>query len=503
MKKILMILVVMLALICLPACNNNSVANAGEEFKLLTLDDLKANSSEENPIVVSFWHSFGHNISKNLDPLIEEFEELYAAQGIYIDIQATSTGGGYDGLRSRVNLGTKSNSIPTMLLGYPDHFANYIDNNILLPLDEFVYAEDANIKIDNVEDFIASYWNECKMTVNGKESVVAIPFNKSTEVTYYNASACDPILHELGYITYDEATKTYGKWLQPTWEQVWAVSEILKTRANSAEGLSWTLDNVAYKSTKCVYPTFIDSAANFFITSTRQWGGEYTRATGDVVFYNDQAIAAQEYFVEKASTEKIWNLPNKLNQSYGSNVLVNNEAFISIGSTAGVNNNDSTKYELKVTAYPQKSYDNNSVQAVIQQGTNAGILSKNSNNITRLAAWLLINYLTSTEVTERFSINTGYLPVRESAKASDTYKAFMADENNPFTGNVAKTVNAAFAQQSYMFTDPAFSGSSAVRDKIDTMVIAIYCNDRAITTAMESSYNDLKRLGINTIKLAQ
>ena len=90
-----------------------------------------------------------------------------------------------------------------------------------------------------------------------------------------------------------------------------------------------------------------------------------------------------------------------------------------------------------------------------------------------------------------------------SAKASDTYKAFMADENNPFTGNVAKTVNAAFAQQSYMFTDPAFSGSSAVRDKIDTMVIAIYCNDRAITTAMESSYNDLKRLGINTIKLAK
>ena len=341
------------------------------------------------------------------------------------------------------------------------------------------------------------------MTVNGKESIVAIPFNKSTEVTYYNASACDPILHELGYITYDEATKTYGKWEQPTWEQVWAVSEILKTRANSAEGLTWTLDNVAYKSTKCVYPTFVDSAANFFITSTRQWGGEYTRGTGEVVFYNDQAIAAQEYFVEKASTQKIWNLPNKLNQSYGSNVLVNNEAFISIGSTAGVNNNDSTKYELKVTAYPQKSYDENSVQAVIQQGTNAGILSKNSNNLTRLAAWLLINYLTSTNVTERFSINTGYLPVRESAKASASYKAFMSDENNPFTGNVAKTVNAAFAQQSYMYTDPAFSGSSAVRDKIDTMIIAIYCNDKSVRAAIETAYTELQSLGIKTVKLSQ
>ena len=214
-------------------------------------------------------------------------------------------------------------------------------------------------------------------------------------------------------------------------------------------------------------------------------------------------IYVREYFLEKASTEKIWNLPNKLNQSYGSNVLVNNEAFISIGSTAGVNNNDSTKYELKVTAYPQKSYDENSVQAVIQQGTNAGILSKNSNNLTRLAAWLLINYLTSTEVTEKFSINTGYLPVRESAKASDTYKAFMADENNPFTGNVAKTVNAAFAQQSYMYTDPAFSGSSAVRDKIDTMIIAIYCNDKSVKAAIETAYTELQRLGIKTVKLSK
>ena len=503
MKKILMILVIMLALICLPACGKNSVANAGEDFKLLSLEDLKENSSEEAPIVVSFWHSFGHNISKNLDPLIEEFEELYAAQGIYIDIQATSTGGGYDGLRSRVNLGTKSNSIPTMLLGYPDHFANYIDNDILLPLDEFVNADDENIKIDNVEDFVASYWNECKMTVDGKESIVAIPFNKSTEVTYYNASACDPILAELGYITYDEATKTYGKWENPTWEQVWAVSEILKTKANSAEGLSWNYQNVAYKSVKCVYPTFVDSAANFFITSTRQWGGEYTRANGEVVFFNDEAIASQEYFLERASVKKIWNLPNKLNQSYGSNVLVNNEAFISIGSTAGVNNNDSTKYELKVTAYPQVSYDANSVQAVIQQGTNAGILSKNSNNLTRLAAWLLINYLTTADVTTRFSINTGYLPVRESAKTSSTYTSFLADENNPFTGNVAKTVNAAFAQQSYMYTDPAFSGSSAVRDKIDTMIIAIYCNDKSVTAAIETAYTELERLGIKTVKLAK
>ncbi len=498
MKKMFVFLLLIIGCFALTACSKDEVENAGEAFKLLSLNDLKENSSKEDPIIVSFWHSFGHNISDKLNPLIEDFEKAYAEKGIYIDVQATSTGGGYDGLRSRVNLGTKSNSIPTMLLGYPDHFADYINSDILLPLDEFVNASDEEIKIDDTSDFIESYWNEVVMTVKGEQKIVAIPFNKSTEVMYYNASACDPILAELGYITYDAASETYSKWQNPTWEQVWAVSEILKQRATSSSGLTWTYEGNQYKSTKCTYPTYIDSAANFFITATRQWGGEYTKATGEVVFNNEKAIAAQTYFTDKANNAKVWNLPNKVNQSYGSYAMVNNEAFISIGSTAGVNNNDSSKYELKVTAYPQKGYGENDIQAVIQQGTNVGILSKNSNNITRLAAWLLINYLTAKEQTIEFSRNTGYLPVRKSAKESAEFQEFLAKEDDLFKGNVAKTINAAFAEQSFMYTDPAFSGSSIVRDKIDTMVVSIYCNNKKIEDAIKTAYDELKRLGIKT-----
>ena len=188
-----------------------------------------------------------------------------------------------------------------------------------------------------------------------------------------------------------------------------------------------------------------------------------------------------------------------MNQSYGSYLLNNNQAFISIGSTAGVNNNDSTKYELKVTAYPQRSYTEGT-QAVIQQGTNAAILSANSNNKTRLAAWLLIRFLTNTENTAEFSKQTGYLPVRRSAEQSASYQAFLNDTDNLFTGNVAKTVQAANAQQTYMFTDPAFSGSSIVRDKVGTMVLAIYCNNKDIQASFDTAYGDLERLKIKTVK---
>lgn len=485
----------------LTSCGD-SVENAGEAFKLLSIDDLKAKSSEASPIKVEFWHSFGHNISNQLTPLIEEFEEEMAAKNIYIDVVTKQIGGGYDGLRSRVNQGTKSNSIPTMILGYPDHFADYIGSGILLPLDDFVNSSDKeNIGFTQEEienDFVTTYWNENQLIgKDGKTITAGIPFNKSTEVMYYNASAVDPILEKNGWLK-------DGQWVNPTWEQLWTVSAELREKSLD-KTLSWKYNgatyNVSIKTPNQFYPVYIDSKANFFITTARQWAADLTAASqvytkldstgkGVVCFDNETTKAAQNYFIEKANAG-LWNVPDKVNQSYGSNLMVNNEAFISIGSTAGVNNNDSSKYEMKVTTIPQKSYDNG-VQAVIQQGTNATILTKNSNNYTRLAAWLLIRHLTSTNVTARFSMNTGYLPVRNSARQTTDFKDFIADTNSIFGGATAQAVVAADAQANYFYTDPAFSGSSIVRDVVDTMVQTIYCQGKEVGAAMESAYSKLR-----------
>lgn len=502
----------------LTSCGGTTVENAGEAFELLTLDDLKANSSESDPIVVDFWHSFGHNISDELTPLVDAFEEEMAEQGIHIRVDVTSVGGGYDGLRSRVNLGTKTNNVPTMLLGYPDHFADYIDSGILLDLTPFVESTAEGIGMSGdanadylVEDFVDSYWNEVEMEdKDGNDIIAGIPFNKSTEIMYYNASAVDPILEEHGWL--DEET---GYWLNPTWEQLATVSEelIAKVRAGT---MSWVYNGATYNATKTNYPTYIDSGSNWFITMLKQYcetqeeaNDVYTNAKGEVVFSNQTTIDALTYFYDYTTQGRtgsssndvygVWNLPNAVNQSYGSYMMNNLDAFISVGSTAGVNNNNSDKYELKCTTYPQVSYDGSNVNAVIQQGTNAAILSSNSNNLTRLAAWLLIRYLTNTENTTEFSMSTGYLAVRESAVNSSTYQNFLANEDNPFTGTVAKAINATNRERQYFTTDPAFSGSSMVRDNVDTMMVSIMCQGADFTSAISKCYSDLEDFGITCI----
>lgn len=200
----------------------------------------------------------------------------------------------------------------------------------------------------------------------------------------------------------------------------------------------------------------------------------------------------------------------------GSKVMKNLEAFISIGSTAGVKNNTDARYELKVTKIPQRSYDENeAIQAAIQQGTNCTILSKNSNNLTRLAAWLLIRYMTSTESTTFFSKSTGYLPVRQSAIDTDEYQRFLGLANKKLEDitdpnekveyasfvNVSRAINAANSEKEYFYVDKAFKGSSVIRGKLDNLIQTIYVTGKSIDFAYESIYNSLRKQGITCEKV--
>ena len=413
-----------------------------------------------------------------------------------------------------------------MCLGYPDHFADYINADILLPLDEFVNSTEEGVGMTDeydVDDFVDSYWTENLMDTKDEDSeaeIVGIPFNKSTEVMYYNASVIDPILEREGWLDENDV------WNNPTWEQLWTVASELK-QAIADNDCSWTYKGATYradyKQTK--YPVYIDSEANFFITTSRQWcdneteaSSVYTTSTsvseGKVTFDNSITREAQAYFIEKSgintetTLDDLWNVPAAVSRSYGSALTALHQAFVSIGSTAGVNNNNSQKFEMKITRIPQRSYENG-VQAVIQQGTNTAILTKNSNNLTRLAAWLLIRYITSQDATIEFSKKTGYLPVRESALASKEYTDFLAladkdadqtDLNYVKYAPVAKAVVAANSQKSYYYTDPAFKGSSMIRDSLSGLVKSIYVTKQGIDHAYSATYNALTKKGITCIK---
>jgi multiple sugar transport system substrate-binding protein len=205
--------------------------------------------------------------------------------------------------------------------------------------------------------------------------------------------------------------------------------------------------------------------------------------------------------------ENILALPIEWDENFGSAPFVEGKVCMSQGSTAGVrynlpdpDNNDShLDFEVGVAPVIQKEGGNLSA---IQQGPNVAIMSDTSDDV-RLAAWLIIEHLTNAENSAFFSMNTGYVPVRQSAFDTPDFTEFMAlaDEDpadltpterdqRPFA--LAATV--AQAQQDIYNFEPAFLGdftSSKARSESALLLEGIYADTRTVNEAIERMLNQL------------
>ena len=488
MKKIISVLFLSLTVLSLTGCNNHETTS---DNVVLTIDDLRKASSIDNPIEISLWHTMNNLNQRELSSIIDNFENIMRGQDVYIHINDSYIGDEED-INYSLKIGLAPNNVPTILLDCSNNlfdYINYSDSEILLPLDPYINADDEDIAL-NKSDFIDTYWSDVTLkNYNGDDIVAGIPFTRSTQVMYYNASVVDPILKELNY---GEEVDGEWVWSNPTWDQVATVSQYIIDKINNG-GISWKYGFNDYSVTEDVIPTMINSD-NFFMTTAKQWCSSeedasvvYNNEKGQVTFRNETALEAQEYFLEKA-IKGLWRIDRDI-------YFYRNSSFIYIDSTNNTTNYG-TNYELKCTIYPQKSYDDNSVKLAICAGTNAAILTPNSDNIERLAAWLLIKYMTNTENNVELSTKKFTLPTLNSSLESKEYKNFLT---NPFNKKEAQSLIASNKQIEFMYNEPVFLHSILVSDVVDEMVERIYDGYNTIVDAMNAAYKILEEEGVETI----
>ncbi|MDF2698655.1 MAG: hypothetical protein K0Q49_211 [Haloplasmataceae bacterium] len=409
--------------------------------------------STVDPIEVTFWHAFGDDKETLLQGYADEFKLLYPNITITLASQ-----GGYEDLRSKVTSAIVAGTEPTMLIGYPDHVASYLSANAVEPLDQYVTHSQYGIEI---ADFVESYIKENK-SFDDDGTLYGLPFNKSTEILIYNK-------------TYFTANNLL---VPETWDDVKTVSQEIKAKETDSK----------------VYGFSYDSAANMFITMTKQWGGQYTGldefGEGELLFDNVKTREMLTYFKQLAD-QNLSTLPQTWEQDYASEPFKIKQVYMTVGSTAGVTYNIPTdnSFEIGVAPIPQKDVNNKSV---IQQGTNISIM-KSSDAQEKLAAWLFTKYLTSVEVTTNWAINTGYLPVRESAFSSTEYQAFLNyTGTNPKSKAISLAANAAYQQKDYMFVDQPFIGSSKVRVEVEQLINSVLVGNVNIDEAIQKAIDEIE-----------
>ena len=393
---------------------------------LMTGCGSKNNASSEEivteitePVEISFWHAMSGDLEKTLENLTNKFME--ANPNITVTLQNQST---YNDLQQKMTATLASpKDLPTLTQAYPHWMINAMQDELLVDLKP--YIENETIGSENYNDMLEGF--KTASEIDGK--IYGMPFNKSTEVIWYNKTLFD----ELGL----EVPTTFEEFAQ-----------VAKTITEK----------------KGIVGAGFDALNNFYTTYLKNKGVDFNSET-DVT--SAESVEAANYYLDGIK-EGYFRIAGT--DMYLSGPFAAEQLGMYVGSNAGesfVKQGVDGKFEIGVAPYPAES--------VMQQGTDLYMFS-NATAEQRTAAFEFLKFLTSTENQITWGVETGYIPATHAAISSDEYKNSgslvssileEATSKNLFINDVAQGVDSAYNESRVVMEDILADKNSDVKSKLE------------------------------------
>src|SRR5699024_3815067 len=373
----------------------------------------------KNPVEITFWHAMNGDQEKSLQGLVDKFTK--ENPNITVTLQNQSS---YADLQQKITATTASpKNLPTITQAYPDWLLNAIDENLVLDLKP--YIENETLKFDNYDDIVKGFREAS--TLDGK--IYGIPFNKSTEVLWYNKTLFDKLNLKV----------------PTTYEEFEDVAQQIKEKENIVAGGFDSLSNY--------YTTYLKNEG---VTFDSKLDITSKKSEDEVDYYLD---GVEDGYFRIAGTDKYLSAP------FGNETIA-----MYVGSNAGeafVKQGVADKFEIGVASYPAKE--------VMQQGTDLFIFNSATSE-QKTAAYEFLKFLTTKENQITWAKETGYIPVRESAINSDEYKnsgsliaPIISDSTkNLFTNPLVKGMDSAFRESSTVLESILAEKNPDVKAKLES-----------------------------------
>lgn len=382
----------------------------------------------KEPVEITFWHAMNGDLEKSLTSLTEKF--MAENPNIKVTLQNQSS---YKDLQQKITATVASpKDLPTITQAYPDWMFNPIKDNLVTDLTP--YIENETLKFDNYEDILPSFREAAK--IDGK--IYGMPFNKSTEVLWYNKT----LLDELGL----KAPTTYDELVQ--------VAKTIKEKKGIA--------GAGFDSLNTYYTTFLKTEGKTFDSSF------------DVT--SEASAKALNYYLEgvKEGYFRIAGTDNYLSGPFG-----NGTVAMYVGSNAGENfvkQGVGDKFEVAAAPYP--------TSASLQQGTDLYVFSSATAE-QKTAAYMFLKFLTTKENQITWASETGYMPVRQSAIDSEEYKK---------SGSLIAPILSDATKN--LYTNPVVSGADAAYREAGTVMETVLANpsNADVTKTLEGFKTTLKSI---------
>lgn len=383
---------------------------------------------------VTYWHN---RPQKDQDLLQSMFASFNKSNPYGIQASAEIAGAAYNDVYNKVNAAIQAGQPPDMSVAYQNQAAYYRAQGAVVDLNPFISSKKYGLSADDLKDYFQTFLDS-DANPQFKGERLGFPTQRSIEVMYYNSDW----LKQVGY---DAPPKNW---------QIWAESA---AKASDAAKKKYAF-------------AFKHDASNF-ASEVFSRGGRILAADGSAYVFNSQAgvdsiTLEQQLFQNKRAIEI---LPS---EAYGEQSrFANGQVMYTFGSSSGlpfyrdaVDKGAKFKWDINLLPYSEKP-------GVNLYGASVSVYKTTPEK--ELAAWLVIKFLGETPQTAKWAINTGYLPVRQSAKEQvvNAYKA------NPQWGSAADSYAKMFDWFQYAMVESPVAGYDPVRKLIDTDVMTRVITD--------------------------
>ena len=406
MKRILCVLLsAMMLLSIFTACgstSNDDSSNSGNSGDSTNDAETEiVDSSDIEACEIVFWHAMSNAQEEALTAITDEFNATNE-WGITVTLVNQ---GAYNDLSTKLTASAASDTLPDLSQAYNNWVTSYIDK--IVPLDDFVARDYDEM---DYEDILQSYRDE-----NSEFGFISgMPFNKSTYLYFYNKTLFDQL----------------GLSAPETWDDLITIGQTFQSELGMV--------SLGY-----------DDLAGLIEATLLQNGAEYISEDG-AEFDTEEGLEAITYLMDLYNNGYARLVGEDL---YFSGPLGNCLIGAYVGSSTGVSYITMLDgYELGVSTLP-----GNTTKAANTAGTNVMMFTTDANK--QAAAWEYLKYLTNTENTVYWAMQTGYMPIRTSGFESEEYQEYM---------ETSEAAQACYAQQEAYFASSNFDGSYDVRNDIGT-----------------------------------
>ena len=423
------------AAIALTACGTS--LNGGKAVKL----------DPDNPVAIEIWHYYNGQQLRAFNDMVAEFNETVGQeQGIIVEAFSQ---GNISQLMDKVidsaNKKVGSEDIPDIFAAYADTAYQIDRMGLAANLDNYLTAEE-------LSGYVPEYIEEGRIGSNGELKI--FPIAKSTEIMMLNKTDWDKFSSDTGASLDDLET-------------IEGITKVSKSYYQWTDGLTEKPDDG-----KAFFGR--DAIANYFIIGYKQFGVDlFSVKDGEVTFQPQKNIM-----------KKLWDnyyVPyvNGWFGAYGNfraDDAQMGDLIAFVGSTSGatyfpdqVKRDDIEGYPIEMLVFKPPCFQQAPYKVAVQQG--AGMVVTKSDSRTEYACSVFLKWFTEDERNIKFSIDSGYMPVKKTANQVD--KVLDATAKMDQTNSVKKfektlPVSIETVNEYELYTNKAFNGGTKARNVLET-----------------------------------